>query len=111
MRSGLVAKEFIFVDKDRPDLFAVTPPLEVITSILSWTASNKSSDAENPACLLYVDVRRAYVHAKVKSDVYVELPDEDKFHGEDVCGKLRYSMYGTRQVASNWEGEYSEHVE
>ena len=30
MRSILVAKEFNFVDKDRPDLFAATPPLEVL---------------------------------------------------------------------------------
>ena len=34
MRSRLVAKEFNFADKDRTDLFAATPPLEVLKSIL-----------------------------------------------------------------------------
>ena len=110
MRSRLVAKEFNFADKNRTDLFAATPPLEVLKSILSWVASNQEDDQDDPVCLLYVDVRRAYFHAKVKTETYVELPDEDKHQGEDVAGKLRLSLYGTREAASNWEEEYSEHL-
>ena len=75
---------------------------------MSRTASNQSGYVNDPICLPCVDVRRAYFHAQVKSEVYVELPDEDKHQGEDVCGKLRYSMYGTREAASNWEEKYSE---
>ena len=43
--------------------------------------------------------------------MYVELPNEEKFHGEDVCGRLRLSLYGTRPAASNWEETYSTYLE
>ena len=71
---------------------------------------NQSSNQYDPTCILYVDIRRVYFHAKVKSEAYIKLPDEDKFNGEDVAGKLRLSFYGTREAASNWEEEYSEHL-
>ena len=74
MRSRLVAKDFNFLDKDRSELFAATPPLEVLKSIMSWTASNQNDDQEDPMCLLYVDVRRAYSYAKFKTETYIELP-------------------------------------
>ena len=55
------------------------------------------------------DIRRAYFYAKAKRAVYVELPAEDCEPGdENMCGELLYSMYGTRDAASNWEREYSE---
>ena len=53
-----------------------------------------------------VDVSCAYLHAKAKRDVYIELPDEDKTPG--TCGKLDMSLYGTRDAAQNWEDTYSE---
>ena len=50
------------------------------------------------------DVKRAYFHAKCTRDVYVQLPSEDIGAGEEeMCGKLRLSMYGTRDAARNWE--------
>ena len=78
MRSRQVAKEFKFADKDGHDLFAATPPLEVLKALISWVTSNQTNDQENPMCMLYVDVKRAYFHAKIKTETYVELPDEDK---------------------------------
>ncbi len=54
----------------------------------------------------FIDVRRAYFHAKARRDVYIELPDEEKEEGK--CGKLMKSMYGTRDAAQNWEFEYTE---
>ena len=43
------------------------------------------------------DVSRAFSHAKVKRDVYVALPEEDKLAGDEgKCAKLEYSLYGTR---------------
>ena len=72
MRSRLVARVFNFVDKSRTDLFAATPPLEVFKAILSWVASSQDGDQEDPICLLYVAVRRAYFHAKVKSETYID---------------------------------------
>ena len=57
------------------------------------------------------DVSRAFVHAKVKRDVYVALPDED-MNEEDVgkCAKLEYSMYGTRDAAIHWHDEYTQQL-
>ena len=55
------------------------------------------------------DVSRAFFHAKATRDVYVRLPNEDtKLGEEELCGKLNYSMYGTRDAAQNWQAEYSQ---
>ena len=54
------------------------------------------------------DISRAFFHAKVKRDVYVQLAEEDRKPGEEaMCSKLNYSMYGTRDAAQNWFEEYS----
>ena len=107
----MVAKDFRFRTGYRPELFAATPPLETLKLLLSWTASQADDEIDNPMCVLYVDVRRAYFHAPVKQEVYVELPDEDKHAGEDACGRLRLSLYGMRESASNWEEAYSTFLE
>ena len=39
----------------------------------------------------FIDVRRAYFHAKARRDVYIELPAEDAEPG--MCGKLLKSLY------------------
>ena len=56
----------------------------------------------------FIDIRRAYFHAKSKRDVYIRLPNEDAEEG--MCGKLDKSMYGTRDASKNWEEEYCETV-
>ena len=57
------------------------------------------------------DISRAFFHAKVTRDVYVQLPNEDKAPGEEqLCGKLRFSMYGTRDAAQNWHQEYTQQL-
>ena len=98
-----MAKE-IKMDK-REDLFAATPPLEAKKMLFSLAVTDCKSRAR-PLKLDFIDVRRAYFHAKAKRDVYVELPEED--HEEWLCGKLVKSMYGTRDAAMNWEAEYTE---
>ena len=53
-----------------------------------------------------VDVRRAYFYAPARRRVFVELPPEDYQPGDEhMCGLLRYSLYGTRDAAHNWEEE------
>ena len=53
-----------------------------------------------------VDVRRAYFYAPARRKVFVELPPEDYQPGDErICGLLRYSLYGTRDAAQNWEEE------
>ena len=57
------------------------------------------------------DISRAFFHAKVERDVYIQLPDEDRGAGEEhMCGKLRLSMYGTRDAAQNWYKEYPQQL-
>ena len=56
------------------------------------------------------DVSRAYVYAPVKpgQHIYVQLPAEDVRPGEeDMCGRLNFSMYGTRSAATNWQAHYT----
>ena len=51
--------------------------------------------------LAFIDVKRAYFYAEAKKDIFVRLPEGDNTPG--MCGKLRKSMYGTRDAASNCE--------
>lgn len=60
------------------------------------------------------DVSRAYFNAPAASDLYAELPDEDKSdedRANDMIGKLNLSLYGTRQAASSWQKYLTEHLE
>ena len=98
-RSRLVAQE---INKDkRPDLFAAMPPLEAKRLLYSLMMSTEERDG---IMMDFIDVRRAYLHARAIRDVYVRLPDED--YEEGMCGKLVKAMYGTRDAAQCWEREY-----
>ena len=100
-RSRLVAREINTYK--RSDLFAATPPLEALKIILSMTATSNKGEI-----VMVNDISRAFFHAKAERDVYVQLAPEDVLLGEEgMCGKLRYSMYGTRDAAQNWYKEYS----
>ena len=59
---------------------------------------------------MHIDVSRAYFHAKAQRLVLVRLAVEDRV-GADAgkMGLLKESMYGTRDVASNWECDRQEH--
>ena len=53
-----------------------------------------------------IDVRRASFCGSARKRVLVELPFEDyQPCDEHMCGLLRYSLYGTRDAAQNWEEE------
>ena len=97
-RSRLVAKE-INTGK-RPDLFAATPPLESIKYLLSRCARQGWKGGGGDRIMFNV--------AEAKRELYVELPEEDYDEKEgDMVGKLRLSMYGTRDAAQNWFLEYA----
>ena len=82
------------IKKDkREDLFAATPPLEAKKMLFSLWASVPGM------CLDFGDVVRAYLHARARRKVYVELSKED--YEEGKCGLLRKAMYGTRDAAQN----------
>ncbi len=54
----------------------------------------------------FIDGVRAYFHAKAGRNAYVDLPWED--YPEEICGKLKKAMYGTRDAAPSWELRYTE---
>lgn len=100
-RSRMVAMEFK-TDK-RPEWYAATPPSECLKIVLSKMAADRGKK------MMYADVSRAYFYAPAARPVYVKLPEEDREEGdEEMCGKLRVSMYGTRDAALNWAVEYGE---
>ena len=103
-RSRFVARE-INIYK-RKDLFAAAPPVEALKFILAMTASGNKGEI-----LTVNDVTRAFFYANATRDVHVQLPDEDRVEGEEgMCGKLNYSMYGTRDAAQNWQEEFSQQL-
>ena len=63
-RSRLVAREINTHKRD--DLFAGTPPLEALKSILSIAASGNKGEV-----IMVNDVSRAFFHAKARREVYV----------------------------------------
>ena len=101
-RARLVAKE-IKMDQ-RLDLFAATPPLEAKKFLFSLAVTFPPRNPSKPYKLRFIDIKRAYFHAKCIRDVYVDLPPQDMQEG--MCGKLEKAMYGTRDAAQNWERQY-----
>ena len=109
-RSRWVGREFKGGDKDRDDLFAATPPLEAKRSLIAMASCQRGVPRNKIKKLGFIDIRKAYFHAKAKRLMYVQLPEEFCEPGEfgKVCGRLNYSLYGTRDAANNWEECYSQ---
>ena len=58
--------------------------------------------------MIVADVKTAFSHAKANKLIYVKLPAEDVTPvDETMCGRLNYSMYGTRDTGVNWAEGYS----
>ncbi len=62
--------------------------------------------ASMPERGLDVDAVRAYFPAKARVSLCVNLQKED--HQEEMRGKFKKTMYGTRDAAQNWKLEYTE---
>ena len=106
IRCRLVARDFKTKgDKDREDLFAATPPLELKRMLISRTASRRKDGRFKK--MLFVDARKAHLNPKCEEDVYIELPAEA---GAELgkCGKLNFWLYGCRPAAQAWESLYAE---
>ena len=59
------------------------------------------------------DVKGAYFNAPIQGEVFVEIPQEDltaEDRAADVVGRLRLSLYGTREAAGNWQRHLSAHL-
>ena len=101
VRSRYVAKEFATKAKD--DIFAATPLLEAVKAIISLLCS--SLDGRCPTDrVMVMDVKRAFLHAPVGRETYVELPEEAKENpAEDLVGRLVKAIYGTRDAPLRWQ--------
>ena len=117
-RSRLVARE---VRKHgEASIFAPTPPLEALRTILSMAATDlpgcrqhcRDKESEERTQVQVVDISRAYFNAVVdgSTPTYVELPEEDEDHGRGICGRLNVHMYGTRRAAEGWHDEYADYL-
>jgi hypothetical protein len=105
IRSRLVARDFRTKgEKDREDLFAATPPLELLKALISKAAGCKARK------ILVIDVKKAHLYPLCTQDVYIELPEEAGA-GPGVCGKLEHWLYGFRPAAQAWENHYSRNLE
>ena len=113
-RSRLVARDIRRPGEEA--LFAPTPPLESLRTILSFAATNlpgrpkhvRDPESEMRTQISFVDVVRAYFCASTNPDdpTYVALPPEDPDHGTK-CGLLLKHMYGTKEAANGWHREYT----
>ena len=115
-RSRLVAREIRKPGEE--SIFAPTPPLESLRTVLSMAATDiagdvkhvRRGDSEDRTQVMVVDISRAYFNAKKSVEhnpTYVDLPQEDPRRAAGECGLLRVHMYGTRAAADGWHGEYS----
>ena len=82
----------------REDLFAATPPLEAKKMLFSLAVTEGvgfHGDRSWGMKIDFIDVRRAYFHAKCKRKVYVDLPKEDAEEG--MCGMLDKYVWDQRR--------------
>ena len=101
-RSRFVAKEYN--NGDAQGLFAGTPPLEALRYIIHKAATHSGYEK----VVMVNDIARAFFEARIKREVCVEIPDEDKTEADrqrDVVGVLNVSLYGTQDAARNWQEE------
>ena len=102
-RSRMVGKEFKTYED--PALYAATPPSEGLRYLLSYAVTNKMKHRK----IMVNDVSRAFFNAPATRLIYIELPKEDD-NGDNMVGRLRMSLYGTRDAALNWQEEVSRHL-
>ena len=90
--------------------FAATPPLEAFKYLLSNLMTARRTTVPFPRKmkrkLMVLDVSRAHFHADSVREMYVKLPKEDETEG--YVGRLRKTVYGTRDAAAQWEAFYSQ---
>ena len=109
-RSRLVGQE-IKRGSGFDEFFAAMPSLSALKMLLTiavtfkWTDSTGQVPKTGTRRLLgFLDVKRARFYSEATREIYVELPIEGKTASDgDVVGRLRRSLYGTRDAPLNWE--------
>ena len=109
-RSRLVGQE-IKRGSGFDEFFAAMPSLSALKMLLAIAVTSKLSDSTGPVpkagarkLLGFLDVKRAHFYSEATREIYVELPSEGKTESDgDVVGRLKRSLYGTRDAPLNWE--------
>ena len=105
-RSRMVGKEFN--NEAMEGLFAGTPPLEAFRYLIHEAATVRTTEPMGSKVLMINDVSRAFFEAPATRNICVEIPAEDMTDADkrhDKVGRLRMSLYGTRDAAMNWQEE------
>ena len=89
------------------EFFAATPPLEALRFLIPQVATREPWAAER--VLLFIDVRKAHLHADCVREVFVQLPPEIRKKGR--CARLRKCLYGTRDAPARWEALYTQKLQ
>ena len=80
-------------------------PLAAARMLLSMCASKGRRGPEDHRILL-MDIKKAFLYAKMNRHIYIELPSEDPMsEGGTVVGMLDKAMYGTRDAPAEWQQE------
>ena len=104
-RARLVGREIAWDKRD--DLYAATPLLESLKTVLSACAS--AQEGLHPFRVMAIDVKRAYFYAPATRPLFVKIPKEDWEKGDEKnVARLKLSLYGTRDAALNWTTTYTE---
>ena len=111
IRSRLVARQIRCPGQTA--VFAPTPPLEPVRTVLSLAATDlvgrtrrcRLLNSEDATQVSFVDISRAYFKAKTDPDdpTYRALPAEDPDSGKGLCRHLQRHMYGTQIAAEGWQ--------
>ena len=102
----MVGKEFNNEQMD--GLFAGTSPFDAFRHIIYEGATASVSGPMAPRVPMINDVSRAFFDSPATRNICVEIPAEDMTDADrrhDKIGRLRMSVYGTRDVALNLQDE------
>ena len=65
--------------------------------------------AEKGANVYQMDIKTAYLNAKLKEDIFIEQP-EGFVKGENMVCHLKRAMYGLKHSGREWYEELSDHL-
>jgi hypothetical protein len=79
-------------------MYAAMPPLELVKVLMARASRCREK-------VMLSDIEKAHLYAPIEGDVYTDLPPERAMEGK--CARLKFTLYGMRVAAKNWEKAYS----